>query len=54
MDKLFSTETLAVMGDIRKAFNPDGRCAPHKLLPTAGGCGMEHIERSAPGRRAAM
>ena len=54
MDKLFTPETLAVMADVRKAFNPDGRCAPHKMLPTAGGCGMEHIERDKPGRRAAM
>ncbi len=54
MDKLFTPETLAVMGDIRKSFNPSGRCAPHKMLPTAGGCGMEHIERDHPGRRAAM
>ncbi|HVJ84965.1 MAG TPA: FAD-linked oxidase C-terminal domain-containing protein, partial [Caulifigura sp.] len=54
MDKLFTNETLDVMGDVRKAFNPDGRCAPHKMLPTAGGCGMEHIERDKPGRRAAM
>jgi glycolate oxidase len=54
MNKLFTQETLDVMGDVRKAFNPDGRCAPHKMLPTAGGCGMEHIERDKPGRRAAM
>ncbi|QDT57499.1 putative FAD-linked oxidoreductase [Caulifigura coniformis] len=54
MNHLFTEETLAVMGDVRKAFNPDGRCAPHKMLPTAGGCGMEHIERNHPGRRAAM
>ncbi|HVJ87909.1 MAG TPA: FAD-linked oxidase C-terminal domain-containing protein [Caulifigura sp.] len=54
MDKLFTADTLAVMADVRKAFNPDGRCAPHKMLPTAGGCGMEHIERDKPGRRAAM
>jgi glycolate oxidase len=54
MDKLFTQETLAVMADVRKAFNPEGRCAPHKMLPTAGGCGMEHIERDKPGRRAAM
>ncbi|MBX3444055.1 MAG: FAD-binding protein [Planctomyces sp.] len=54
MDKLFSPESLEVMEDLRAAFNPDGRCAPYKLLPTAGGCGMEHIERSHPGRRAAL
>jgi glycolate oxidase len=54
MDKLFTPESLAVMGDLRKAFNPDGRCSPYKLLPTAGGCGTEHFERKHPGRRAAM
>ena len=52
--KVAAGETLAVMGDVRTAFNPEGRCAPHKMLPTAGGCGMEHIERDKPGRRAAM
>jgi glycolate oxidase len=35
-------------------FNPHGWCSPQKMLPTAGGCGMEHIERSQPGRKAAM
>jgi len=54
MNQLFTEETLAVMADVRTAFNPEGRCAPHKMLPTAGGCGMEHIERDHPGRRAAM
>ncbi|WP_437230519.1 FAD-binding oxidoreductase [Planctomicrobium sp. SH661] len=54
MDTLFTHADLAVMEDVRKVFNPDGRCSPRKLLPTAGGCGMEHIERKSPGRRAAM
>jgi glycolate oxidase len=52
MDQLFTSSDLAVMGDVRKVFNPDGRCSPGKLLPTAGGCGMEHIERT--GTRRAM
>jgi len=39
---------------VRMAFNPDGRCSPGKMLPTAGACGMEHIERSHPGRKAAL
>jgi glycolate oxidase len=34
------------MEDVRKVFNPEGRCSPGKMLPTAGGCGMEHIERT--------
>lgn len=54
MNRLFSDEDLRVMEDVRRAFNPDGRCSPGKLLPTAGACGMEHIEKSHPGRRAAM
>jgi glycolate oxidase len=50
---LFTRTDVAVMEDVRAVFNPDGRCTPGKLLPTAGGCGMEHIERK-PSRRAAM
>ena len=41
-----------VMARIRSAMNPDGRCSPSKMLPTAGACGMEHIERSHPGKQA--
>jgi len=54
MDKLFSASDVAVMEDVRRVFNPQGLCSPGKILPTAGACGMEHIERSHPGRRAAM
>ncbi len=54
MDKLFTPNDIAVMEDLRHVFNPDGRCSPQKMLPTAGACGMEHIERAHPGRRAAM
>lgn len=54
MNRLFSDGDCAVMADVRKVFNPDGRCSPNKMLPTAGACGMEHIEKSHPGRRAAM
>ncbi|MFO1093151.1 MAG: FAD-linked oxidase C-terminal domain-containing protein [Planctomycetaceae bacterium] len=49
---LFSAVDLAVMEDLRRVFNPRGNCSPHKMLPTAGGCGMEQIERT--GKRAAM
>ncbi|MEX0725231.1 MAG: FAD-linked oxidase C-terminal domain-containing protein [Planctomycetaceae bacterium] len=52
MEKLFTQETLDVMDRVRTVFNPDGRCSPQKMLPTAGACGMEHIERSHPGKRA--
>jgi glycolate oxidase len=50
MPKLFSPEDLAMMVRLRSAFNPDNRCSPHKMLPTAGAC----IEPSRPGRRAAL
>ena len=53
MDKLFQPNDLDVMASVRTAFNPDGRCSPHKMLPTAGACGMESIERSHPGKQAA-
>lgn len=54
MHQLFSEDDLDVMRTVRQVFNPDDRCSPAKMLPTAGACGMEHIEKSHPGRRAAM
>ncbi|MCA9053350.1 MAG: FAD-binding protein [Planctomycetaceae bacterium] len=51
---LFSRTDVEVMTDVRKVFNPDGRCSPGKLLPTAGGCGMEDLRRTKPGRKAAL
>lgn len=54
MNRLFAPADLEVMEKVRHAFNPTGRCSPKKMLPTAGACGMEQIERSAPGRRAAL
>ncbi len=50
MPKLFSPGDLAMMMRLRSAFNPDGRCSPRKMLPTAGAC----IEPSKAGRRAAL
>jgi glycolate oxidase len=50
MPKLFSPEDLAMMVRLKAAFNPQGRCSPHKLLPTAGAC----IEPTRAGRRAAL
>jgi glycolate oxidase len=50
MPKLFAPEDLAMMLRLRTAFNPDGRCSPHKMLPTAGAC----IEQSKVSRRAAL
>ena len=50
MPKLFTPEDLAMMLRLRQAFNPEGRCSPHKMLPTAGAC----IEQSKVSRRAAL
>ena len=50
MPKLFSPEDLGMMLRLRNAFNPDGRCSPQKMLPTAGAC----IEQTKAGRHAAM
>ena len=51
MDKMFQPSDLAAMGRLRRAFNPENRLSPSKLLPTSGACGLE---QSHPRRRAAM
>jgi len=51
MREMFSEEDLAAMERFRTAWNPLGLLSPGKMLPTAGGCGME---QSHPGRRAAL
>src|SRR6267142_29243 len=51
MSKMFTPTDLAAMGNLRDAFNPQGNLSPDKMLPTAGGCGME---QKHPGRRAAL
>ena len=50
MSKLFTPDDLAMMVRLRTAFNPDNRCSPAKMLPTAGAC----IEATSAGRRAAV
>lgn len=50
MPKLFTPEDLNMMLRLRAAFNPDNRCSPAKVFPTAGAC----IEPSKAGRRAAL
>jgi glycolate oxidase len=50
MPRLFSPEDLQMMLRLRSAFNPENRCSPAKMLPTAGAC----IEPSKAGRRAAL
>jgi len=54
MNRLFAPADLEVMAKVRQAFNPSGLCSPKKMLPTAGACGTEQIERKTPGRRAAL
>jgi len=55
MPKLFAPEDLNFMIRLRTAFNPDGRCSPGKLFPTAGGCAEPSaVMRTKPGRRAAL
>jgi len=51
MDKMFSEDDLNAMRNLRDAFNPLNNLSPHKMLPTAGACGME---QKHPGRRAAL
>jgi glycolate oxidase len=56
MPLLFAPEDLAFMARLRVAFNPENRCSPGKLLPTAGGCSepSSSITATKPGRRAAV
>jgi glycolate oxidase len=51
MHKMFDDGDLAAMRNLRDALNPKNCLSPDKLLPTAGGCGME---QKRPGRRAAL
>jgi glycolate oxidase len=51
MNKMFSEDDLTAMRNLRHAFNRDNNLSPHKMLPTAGACG---IEQKHPGRRAAL
>ena len=54
MNRMFSPDSLSVMEDVRRVFNPKGLCSPSKMLPTAGACGSENIVKHHPGRNAAM
>ena len=55
MAKLFAPADLAVMVRLRDAFNPAGRCSPHKMLPTAGACAEAgRVHQHGLARRAAM
>jgi glycolate oxidase len=50
MPRLFTPEDMDTMLRLRSAFNPESRCSPYKIFPTAGAC----IEPSKAGRRAAL
>jgi glycolate oxidase len=55
MPKLFAPEDLLFMLRVRTAFNPDNRCSPGKMLPTAGACAEpSSVIRTKPGRKAAV
>lgn len=55
MPRLFNPDDLHYMVRLRSAFNPENRCSPLKMLPTAGGCAEPHgLAPSKPGRRAAV
>ncbi len=53
MPLMFTPEDLQYMARLRAVFNPDNRCSPGKMLPTAGGC-AEKVVQVRPGRRAAV
>ncbi len=38
MEQAFSSDALDAMSDLRSAFNPEGLCNPHKVIPTERGC----------------
>jgi glycolate oxidase len=54
MPLMFTPDDLHCMVRLRAAFNPDGRCSPGKMLPTAGGCAEPGAVAVRPGRRAAV
>jgi len=54
MPLMFTPDDLHFMVRLRTAFNPDGRCSPGKLLPTAGGCAEPSAVQVKPARRAAV
>ena len=56
MPLLFTPDDLHFMVRLRSAFNPDGRCSPGKMLPTAGGCSEPtmFVTQTKAGRRAAV
>lgn len=56
MPLMFTPDDLHFMVRLRTAFNPEGRCSPGKMLPTAGGCSEPSmsVTQTKPARRAAV
>jgi glycolate oxidase len=56
MPLLFTPDDLNFMVRLRTAFNPENRCSPGKLLPTAGACAEPAavVTQTKPARRAAV
>jgi glycolate dehydrogenase FAD-linked subunit len=55
MPLMFTPDDLHFMVRLRRAFNPENRCSPGKLLPTAGGCAEPTmVVQTKAGRRAAV
>jgi glycolate oxidase len=54
MPLMFTADDLNYMVRLRSAFNPDNRCSPGKLLPTAGACAEPMAVVTKPARRAAV
>ncbi|MBI3785511.1 MAG: FAD-binding protein [Deltaproteobacteria bacterium] len=50
MPLLFSPDDLLIMSELRRVFDPHGRCNPGKIFPTPGAC----VETTRPHRRAAL
>ncbi len=50
MPLIFSPDDLLVMSQLRRVFDPEGRCNPGKVLPTPGVC----VETTRPHRQAAL
>jgi glycolate oxidase len=60
MARAFSADSLAVMADVRRVFDPDLRANPGKLFPSGGGCAdtpharTPRLDRTHPGKQAAQ
>lgn len=48
MAKQFTTSDLQAMKDVRSAFDPDQKCNPHKMFPSAKRCADFAVRKQAP------